>query len=191
MMNRILWHVTGCATALMLFPTSSGAQTPAASFDELRGVLQDGDEVFVTGADGRRTQGKLLTVTPSSLELAVKKRRLLFLLQEVQQSFANTDVTTVQRLDSGREGAGIGFAAVFIPILIVGCIEDDPVLGCGGAAIGGALWGLVGAVIGRAIDRMHNATVYRAGTPASGGTTVSLSPLLTPRATGALLNVRF
>ena len=36
MTNRILWQIVACVTALMPFPTSSRAQSPATTFDELR-----------------------------------------------------------------------------------------------------------------------------------------------------------
>jgi hypothetical protein len=191
MMNHIRWGVAACATALILFPIDSGAQTPATSFDELSAVLQAGEDMYVTGIDGRRTRGTLLTVTPTALELTVKQPRFLVWHREVQQRFANTDVATVQRKDSGREGATIGFAAVFIPVAFVGCINEDPYLGCEGAVLGGFFIGLFGAAIGGVIDGMFNATVYRTAPQPPGPVTVSLLPLLTRKATGALLNVRF
>jgi hypothetical protein len=195
-MNRILWHLALSATALTLFPTGSGAQTPATkqpavTFDELRGVLRSGDHVFVTDSNGRRTEGKVVAVTSSSLDLTVKQRRFLFLEQDVDRVLVDTAVTTVQRIDSRLEGAYVGFAAVFFPLMVAGCDADEPPFGCEGAVIGAAAFGVLGSVIGAAIDGVINTTVYRAGPAQSGGATVTLSPLLSGGTKGARFGVRF
>jgi len=188
-MNRILWHVAACASALMLFPTIGGAQIPAASFDELRAVLKDGDQVFLTDSDGRRTRGRLVTVTSSSLDLMVEESRFLFLTRRVPRTFSDTAVTRVARIDSQLNGALIGLAAGSLPVMSAGCAFDPD--WCGYYVLFSMPTGAAGMVIGALVDGMRNATVYRGGTPANRGATVSLSPLLTRRATGAFLNVRF
>jgi len=190
--NRMLRHVAACAAALVLYSTGSGAQTPATSFVELRGLLRDGDEVVVTDSEGRRSQGRLLTVTPSSLDLVVETSRFLVLRQRTQQRFSDAAVTTIQRMDSRREGALIGLAVGFFSTGFAACGTNWGSVDCSYALIFfSAPVGMLSALLGGEIDRMRNATVYRAGTLAPSGATVSLSPFLTPRATGALLNVRF
>ena len=51
-MHRTAWQVILCVTALLLLSTTSGAQSPATSFDELRRILVPDQEVIVTRADG-------------------------------------------------------------------------------------------------------------------------------------------
>jgi hypothetical protein len=189
MMNRLFWHVAGCATALMLCPTSSGAQTPAASFHELRAIVKDGDQVLLTDSNGRLTRGRLITIAPSSLGLMVEEPRFLFLTRRMPQTFSDSDVTTVARIDSRWNGALIGFAVGFRPGWPLPC---DSGLYCelGTAFVAPAL-GVLGAVSGFVLDGTINQTVYRGTSPASGGATLSLSPVLTRRSTGALLNIEF
>lgn len=192
MNNRMVRHVAVCAAALMLCPISSGAQTLATSFVELRGLLQDGDEVVVTGSDGRRSQGRLLTVTPSSLYLLVETPKFLVLVRRTQQMFSENAVTRVQRMDSRWEGALIGLSVGFVSFSLAACGSDWGSVDCSYALIFfSAPLGVLSAFLGGEIDRMRNQTVYRAGTLAPDGATVSLSPFFTRRATGALLNVRF
>jgi hypothetical protein len=179
--NRIMWHVTACATTLLLFPMSGGAQVPATSFDELRQVLRAGNDVTVAGTDGRITKGKLVEVTASSL--TVERYRWPW-QKRVENNFGDTAVTTVKRMDSPWEGLLLGFAAGSIPTIIAGCHKNWRGEAC-------ALVGVVGAAIGGAIDVRHNKTVYRAGTPPAGRGTVSLSPSLSTKAAGATLSLRF
>ena len=120
MKNQILRHLTACVTALMLFPTSSGAQSPATTFDELRLVLHDGNDVVVTDSNGRRTRGKLVSVTTSSLDLVVERPRFLILRERSNQSFTDTVVTTVTRIASGGEGLMIVFfLRLFLLIILL------------------------------------------------------------------------
>jgi len=58
----------------MLVPASAGAQQQiSTSFQELSGQLEPGDTLIVTDVNGRKTKGELGTLTPSSLELIVRK----------------------------------------------------------------------------------------------------------------------
>jgi hypothetical protein len=147
----------------MLLPTSSRAQTAATSFEELRAVMQDGDKVVVTDSDGRRTQGRLTNLTASSI--GVMTPRFWPWQEPTQRSVADRDVRTVQRIDSTRDGALIGFVAGFLPVLVGVCVNDDPYVSCAGALVfGGPTVGALGALIGAYIDGTLNTTVYRAGT---------------------------
>jgi hypothetical protein len=66
----------------------------------------------------QRARGKLVSVTASSLDLAVERRRFLILRERSPQSFTDTVVTTVTRIDSRREGGIIGFIAGFVPVVL-------------------------------------------------------------------------
>lgn len=143
------------------------------------------------GADGRRTRGRYVTMSDSSLEMV--KPRVWRWQKPVAKTFTDAAVTTVKRVDSAWEGAVIGFAVGYIPLTAHVCQHDNRgEMACLGAVYyAGPLLGLVGASVGMFIDGRHNKTIYRAGTPGSGATTVSLSPLLTTRTAGGLLTVRF
>jgi hypothetical protein len=113
--------------------------------------------------------------------------------QPAQKIFADSAVTTVDRVDSQWQGALIGFALGFFPVTIAACADDDDGgMACFGAVVAaGPLLGLSGAAIGAIIDGRHNKTVYRAATPAIGRAAVTFAPMLTPRAAGGFLSVRF
>jgi hypothetical protein len=190
MTNRILWHITACVTALTLFPTSSRAQSPATTFDELRLVVKDGNDVVVTDSNGRRTRGRVATVGASSLDLAVEKPRFLILREHSHQGFTDSAVRTVTRIDSRREGAFIGFLAGFVSVVVAGCNSGDA-LECDYARIlGGPIFGGLGAAIGMLIDGSINEVVYRSDARV-GPVTITLSPALTTKSAGASLNLRF
>ena len=189
--HRILWYVSGCVAALLLCPTSSKAQSPATTFDELKLALQAGNEVVVTDSNGRRTRGKLVSVTTSSLDLMTKRPRFLIFQERSHQSFADTVVTRVTRIDSRREGALIGLAAGVVPVLLVPCGADYG----GGCSLAKVLYGpgfgLAGFALGMVIDGSMNKIVYQAGTASVGRPTISLSPLIGGKIKGASLNLGF
>jgi hypothetical protein len=181
-------HVALCATLMLVLPVSSRAQTAATSFDELRAVVQDGDKVVVTSSDGGRTRGRLTNLTTSSM--VVMTPRFWPWQEPTPRSVADRDVRTVQRIDSTRDGALIGFVAGFLPVLVGACANDDPYVSCAGVLIlGGPTVGALGALIGASIDGMLNTTVYRAGTPAISGATVTLSPSVNTKTAGASLRL--
>jgi hypothetical protein len=194
MTNRIVWHIVACVTAITLFPTSSRAQSPATTFDDLRLAVKDGNQVVVTDANGKHTRGKIATVTASSLDLAIERSKFLILREHSQRTFTDTDVTRVTRIDSRREGGIIGFLAGFVPIVVAACSgeKDSPdALYCDeGLVFAGPAFGLVGAAIGMWIDGRMNQIVYRTAAPVR-PVTITLSPLLKPKSAGASLRLRF
>ena len=189
MTNRVNCHVTAYVTALMLLPTMSGAQTPATSFAALRTVLQPGDNAVVIDAAGNRSRGKVTAVTTSSLDLSSETRRFLVLRRHTPHSFAESQVTTVTRMDSRIDGAFIGFAAGFVPVILFPCGKD---FGGGCSLVKSAYapaLGLFGAAVGQFVDGRFNKTVYRSG-PRVGPLTITFFPLAS-RTSGATLSLRF
>jgi hypothetical protein len=177
--------------ALMLLPADGHAQNPATSFDELRRVVRDGDEVAVVDTNGRRTRGKLLTVTTSSVELATS--RFWRWQKPRQQVFMAPAVTTVTHMDSPWEGVLIGFAAGFVPVTVAACSRDDQSGGDCFVSImlGGPAIGFLGMAIGGLIDWKHSTTVYRRSTPTFGRASFTVSPLVGARMTGGSVSLRF
>ena len=109
-MTRTEWPVVVCVAALTLFPSISGAQSPATSFEELRPLLPPGQEVIVRHADGRRTRERVLEVSASSLDMQSKsmnRRRAL----GPRTSYAESAITSIKRVDSVWQGLVIGSAA--------------------------------------------------------------------------------
>ena len=194
MTNRIVWHIAGCVTALMLFPTSSRAQSSATTFDELRRNVRDGNEVIITNADGQRTRGKLTSMTASSLELGLQKRRWLILMERTQQTFTDAAVVTVTRVDSTWDGGFLGFVAGSVPVALGLCNSGDgeeAAWNClGGLVFAGPLAGLTGGAIGAWIDGRMNQIVYRTAAPVR-PVTITVLPLLNPKAPGASLRLGF
>ena len=188
MSNRILWSIVSCVTALMVFPTSSGAQSPATTFDELRLLVKDGNEVVVTDSNGRRTRGKVATVTASSLDLAVVRPKFLILREHSQRTFTDTTLTTVTRIDSRWEGGVIGLLAGVVPVAVGWCHLGD--VECHYAILGAPVAGLLGATIGMLIDGSINKVVYRTTAPVR-PVSITLSPLLKVNGAGASLKFRF
>ncbi len=197
MTNRPASHVAAVTIALLLCASSGWAQVPASSFEELRGLVDDGDEVIVVRADGLHMQGKLVTLTPSAVNLVVDERRFLVFSREVPQELSEAEVTTVTRIDSRSEGGYIGFAIGF-GLAASGCLADDadaepfsgtPTITCATQILlGGPIFGSLGALIGRFIDGTINAAVYQAETPRK---PVSITPMVVPKGAGALVSVRF
>ncbi len=197
MTNRIVWHIAACVTALTLFPTTSGAQSSATTFDELRLAVKDGDQVVVTDSDGRRTRGKIAKVTASSLDLAIERSKFVILREHSQRTFTDTDVTRVTRIDSMWQGGVIGSLVGFVSGVV------GPIPRCSGTRrndiacdplfrliVAGPVFGLVGAAIGIGIDGSINKVVYR-GDPQVHPVTITVSPLLKPKSAGASLRLGF
>jgi hypothetical protein len=190
MRNRILWQTVACVTALMLFPTSSHAQSPAATFDALRLLVKDGNEVVVTDSNGRRTRGKVASVTSDSLHLALERPKFLILREHSERTFTDTTVTTVTRTDSRWQGGVIGLLAGFVPVAVRSCNSGDALECDYGVILGAPLAGLLGAGIGMLIDGSINRVVYRTTAPVR-PLSITLSPLLNVNGTGASLKLRF
>ena len=98
-------------------------------------------------------------------------------------------MTTVTRMDSRIDGALIGFAAGFVPVILVPCgraVSD----GCGlmKSAYAPGL-GMLGAVIGQFVDGRFNKTVFRSG-PRAGSVAIRVLPFTGPTS-GASLSLRF
>jgi hypothetical protein len=61
------------AATLVASPTH--AQPVASSFDELRGIVKTGQLIIVLDETGKKTTGKLVEASSSSLVLLIKEKR--------------------------------------------------------------------------------------------------------------------
>jgi hypothetical protein len=187
-MYRTPCQVVACVAALMLFPSISGAQPPATSFEELLPLLRPGQEVIVVHADGRRTRERVLAVTSSSLEMQ-SKSLLRYRAPGPRTSYSESAITSILLVDSVWQGALIGYAAGF-GVGVARCRADDDCLH--GDLVAPLLITLAGGAIGATVDAAIRKTVYLNGTlrPA-GRATIGVSPLVAPRTTGVSVSLKF
>lgn len=105
-------HAMLMGICLALCPLTARAQDIAASFADLPGVVKAGTAVYVTDTAGARTFGKIISVSVSSLTLAVMevvsdKPPTVFSTGR-ERVFQESVVATISRSDdSGHEGAPI------------------------------------------------------------------------------------
>ena len=186
-MNRTAWQVIACITALILFSTSSRAQPPATSFDELRRVLRGGQEVVVTDVNGRQTRNVVATVNAAQIVL-LSKSILTFRRLGPPRQYVESQIAKVARVDSVWNGALIGYAAGFgLGVASCKTYEGDcaPFFSVAGLT-------LIGGALGATIDAAIRKTVYLNGRlGASGRVSLSVSPLLGTGKAGAQLKLHY
>ncbi|HEY7441306.1 MAG TPA: hypothetical protein VH701_02715 [Vicinamibacterales bacterium] len=178
------WRSIAIALLLSLAAATSEAQTLAGSFEQLQVLVKPGDTISVTDSTGREVQGKVASVSPSSLAL---------LVQGTRRDLSETEVRKIRQdrqdsLANGAKwglciGAGLGLAAgvavasgdgnasALIPILAL-------------------VYGGLGAGVGAGLDAMvlGNQVIYFK--PASSAK-VTVSPLVTSDRKGLFLTVGF
>ena len=154
------------------------AQEPATSLDQLRVLVKPGDTVTVTDETGRETKGKIASLTPASLELAVDGGL---------RSFAENDVRVVRqrRQDSLRNGAlwGLGAGAAFGAIGFV----EGPEVGVASTA----LYAGIGVGIGVGIDAALKSTQTILFNPARTQAGLTLRPVMSDRRVGMSASLSF
>lgn len=171
------------AVTVALWPASAEAQTPARSFEELRGIVKAEETVIVTDMRGRRVKGALAAIDVNSLSLATDGRT---------QTFARSEVSTVRVPDGLGNGiligAGAGLGAALGILAIIGS-GDGYVLPS--AKVGAPLLlSGIGALVGAVVDRAHeNGQVLYVSPGQTSGLVVS--PLLGKDRQGVLVSVRF
>jgi hypothetical protein len=179
-------------------PHQANAQVVATSFEELRAIVKPGDTVLVTEANGRKTRARLGELTPSSLEILVRKTgpdgRETFV---PQSRLAERDVRQIQidRGDSVLNGTLIGLAVVGGPWLLAcnpatdWCYYNDGAnLYRGLALITSGIAAGIGALIDAGI-RERVLVYYQ--TPARGSSGIAVSPFASKSAAGMQLTWRF
>ena len=174
--------------AVLSFPSSSAAQEPVKSFDQLNTRLKPGDTVWVTDAQGREIKGRMTSFAPDAIGVEANGAQLL----------RADEVRAVEhrRPDSLANGAliglGVGFGAGAGLALLV-CSEDE----CSGS--GATVFVLViagiGTGIGVGVDAMipgRRQVVYRApGAAGQAQARLSIAPAITPRVKGVAVSFAF
>lgn len=182
--NRCGLRVGCAAVLLVLLQGVSTAQTSgvAASFGEMPRKVKSGQIVIVIDNAGRKTRGKVVEASDSSLVILTRDQNNQWATREM---FAPSAVREVKRTGPIWDKALVGLAIGVVPALFV---ED-----CSGCASSGELalvWGGIGAGIGLGIDAaLGPKLVYRA--PGTRQTQVVLAPVVGHSRKGAMLALRF
>jgi hypothetical protein len=179
-------------------PHQANAQVVATSFEELRAIVKPGDTVLVTEANGRKTRARLGELTPSSLEILVRKTgpdgRETFV---PQSRLAERDVRQIQvdRGDSVLNGTLIGLAVVGGPWLLAcnpatdWCYYNDGANLYRGIAL---ITSGIGAGVGALVDAgIRERVLVYYQTPARGSSGMAVSPFASKSAAGMQLTWRF
>ncbi len=201
-LRRVGQHVLGLTSVLffVMVPFEANAQVVATSFRELQGLVRPGDTIEVTNTSGLKVKGRLGELTPSALELLVRKTasdgREAFVPQ-ARMSERDVRQIRLEHRDSVWNGAIIGAVIGAGPWLAFGtyaaavgggsCGSDSNV--CPAVAL---VAGPIGAGIGALIDasKRKRETVYvqPAGQPSS---SLQISPVLSKSASGIRMSLRF
>jgi hypothetical protein len=164
-------------------PATAWAQGIAKTLDELRLITRPGDTVTVVDNGGVEVSGRITTLSPASLVLQVNG---------ASREWKDAEIRTIRqrRGDSLGNGAwwglGIGAGLAGLAVAATG-VEDGE---AGYAALAVAVYGGLGAAVGVGIDALitRKYVIFeRPGTSARW----RLEPVVSPRAQGARLSLRF
>ncbi len=170
-------------------------QPVLASFEKLEPMLERGHEVVVWDAAGRKTRGRVSSI--SAEQVVVHQRAASPLLRlfntPTDRQFPADAVARIDIVDSTWNGALIGAAVA--PVLVFGIhrweeagVSDSNSMKGMATVVFGGLSAVLAIGIGQKIDASINQPVYqrRRGLPP-----VTLMPWLEPTRRGVLAQVRF
>jgi hypothetical protein len=179
------WRSAALALLLSLPAATLEAQTLAGSFEQLQVLVKPGDTISVTDSTGRDVQGKVISVSPSSLALLTAGARRDLSEREVK--------TILQRrpdpLANGTKwglaiGAGVGFAAAIALASGDGHAYAPMMIGAT------LIYGGLGAGVGAGLDALVQGNQVIYFKPASSAR-VTVSPLVTSDRKGVFLSLGF
>jgi hypothetical protein len=151
-----------------LRPTMLPRRRQFRRFEELQPLVKAGQQVIVWGDDGRKTEGRVVSLTGNQFEI---RRRRWFRFRQERLVFAEDSVGRIEHRDSTWNGEllGLGIGSV---TTLVACksIKDPDDWSCLSWI---ALAPTVGLLSGQIIDGAINRTYV-----SPGGTRVTLLPLL-------------
>lgn len=176
------------AIALVSLAGTVAAQTvaPVQSFADLQPLVRSGQELIVWQNDGRRTRGRVVSVSGDKLEL---RRPPRFWGRDRHDVYVETAATRIEARDSTWNGMliGLGLGVLVSVVATVTANPQDDELSELPYVV---LSPLVGPVIGTFIDGAINRTLFVS--PAA--TRVTLRPVVRDtggRVAGAMATVRF
>jgi len=157
------------AAATLLLPQVAGAQVdvPSNTVSDLSKLLKPGEILVVIDDKGESTAGKLTGVSPSTLTLQVPgKAAHRWLVSDVPvpaetRQFALDGVRRINRNDSLKEGALVGFAAGLGLAIFTSRLCDSEDF-CGALAILSFSAIVGGPVVGALIDHSITTPLYHA-----------------------------
>ena len=184
------WGIRGVvALALVVVGTGTALAQAAQSFEELgaRQLLGIGDTATIVDAAGKKFHGTVEALDESSLMLSTDSGARVF---------AEDDVRRIRRrgthsmASGGFAGALTGFAITAVAAAAYGMNEGGM---CGGCLVQWStttvpIGAAVGTLVGFAVDLSTRRTVFAAPGKHS---SLSLAPIVTPRAVGALASIAF
>lgn len=183
-------HCLLCGLALLftVVPEIARAQTTATSFDALAGAVKPGQRVVVAAADGQKTKGDVVEITPSSITLLVNDK-----WGAQRRRFDKGTVMTIRRSDRLWNGLLIGLGAGMLATEIFvrqncGPRGYDDECAAIVAVVGVGTFVPGGAVIGALIDKSISKLVYQGGVI---GSAIRITPQLAPTRAGVSLSVTF
>src|SRR5262249_34736187 len=161
-------------------------------FSELRALVRPGDTLRISEVSGRKTSGRLGTLSPTSLELvsmSTDASGRTVAVPKAQLSPSDVAEIRVVRRDSLLNGTLIGLAAGAGPFLAVWPAAAGSEVEIN-VALGALVGGVAGAAIGAAVDasRHRQVTVFRAAPRAA---RLRIAPLVSPSTVGIRTAVRF
>ncbi|HYT68444.1 MAG TPA: hypothetical protein VEL51_18605 [Vicinamibacterales bacterium] len=168
------------------------AQGVTPTFEDLRADAHRGETVYVTDQAGKRVKGRVVRISPASIELVVKGS---------PREWRASDVAwiTERHRHAGRGaliGLAIGATAGALLVVADSSCENSHYEGCGGddagyalvfAALFGGMGGGAGAAVGAAIRSEH--VLYVAARPRT--TSHVLAPIVSQGIIGVRAQLRF
>jgi hypothetical protein len=172
----------------MLPVAPAGAQEVATSFEELRRLVTPGETIYVTGARGTISKGRLAGLSAVSLQLQVDRDAGA---PPVSLSESDVNNIVVHRSDPLWNGMLIGFASGAVPVALIGIGAGAPA-SAGEVAVVTAGYGVIGLLTGLLIDFLNkeNVTIY-VHRPRTESSRIRLSPIAGESAVGVRLSAKF
>jgi hypothetical protein len=178
-------QIARIAALIVLAAGSAEAQELAGTFDQLRVLVKPGDTLTIVDNSGQRAQGKLLSLSASSLELTVSGAK---------RQFLSTEINTIEKRgpDSLKNGAliGLGIGAGFGAAALIAVAADDEFVDGGFVAVAAVLYAGIGAGIGTGVDALIEGRRVIYARSMSSRATLSLTPMLSGPRKGVLVSLR-
>jgi hypothetical protein len=171
----------------MLPVAPAGAQEVATSFEELRRLVTPGETIYVTGARGAISKGRLAGLSAGSLQLRVDRDAGA---PPVSLSESDVNNIAVHRSDPLWNGMLIGFASGAVPVALIGAGSVSA--SAGEVAVVTAGYGAIGLLTGLLIDFLNkeHVTIY-VHRPRTESRRIRLSPIAEKSAVGVRLSAKF